>query len=152
MKRVLIPALLLCVVPSLAFAAPPAAKGRTVTISGSESMKYDMTTITAKPGETLHIVLKAIGTMPRIAMMHDFVLLKPGTDAMSFANTLAADKPGTPLPPALKAKVIASTPFAAGGETVDATFKAPTAPGSYTYLCTFPGHFQSGMKGTLVVK
>jgi azurin len=130
----------------------PAKAGRLVTISGSESMKYDTATITARPGETLHIVLKAVGVMPRIAMAHDFVLLKLGTDAMAFANATAADKPGSPLPPALKAKTIVATTFAAAGETVEATFKAPAAAGSYTYLCTFPGHFQSGMKGTLVVK
>jgi azurin len=37
-------------------------------------------------------------------------------------------------------------------ETVDVTFKAPTAPGQYTYLCGFPGHFVAGMKGVLTVK
>lgn len=153
MKRIIFPSLLplLLLVPCLVLAAP-AARGRTITITGNESMKYDTTTITAKPGETLHVVLKAVGTMPRIAMMHDFVLLKPGTDAMAFVNATAQDKPGSPLPPALKAQVLASSPFAAGGETVDVTFKAPIKPGNYTYLCTFPGHFQSGMKGTLVVK
>jgi uncharacterized cupredoxin-like copper-binding protein len=28
----------------------------------------------------------------------------------------------------------------------------PKAPGSYPYVCTFPGHFQAGMRGTLEVK
>jgi len=28
----------------------------------------------------------------------------------------------------------------------------PAAPGSYPYVCTFPGHFVAGMKGNLVVK
>jgi plastocyanin len=32
------------------------------------------------------------------------------------------------------------------------SFGAPAKPGSYTYLCTFPGHFVAGMKGVLVVK
>jgi len=52
----------------------------------------------------------------------------------------------------LKAKVIVSCAFAAAGEKVETTFKAPAVRGSYTYLCTFPGHFQSRMKGMLVVK
>ena len=43
-------------------------------------MKYDTSTISAKPGETLHIVLKNAGTMPKIAMAHNVVILKPGTD------------------------------------------------------------------------
>ena len=31
-------------------------------------------------------------------------------------------------------------------------FTAPAKPGSYTFFCTFPGHFAAGMKGVLVVK
>jgi uncharacterized cupredoxin-like copper-binding protein len=38
------------------------------------------------------------------------------------------------------------------GETAEVTFKVPSAPGSYTFLCSFPGHFVAGMKGMLVVK
>ena len=41
---------------------------------------------------------------------------------------------------------------AGAGETVEVTFKVPAAAGDYTYLCSFPGHFQAGMKGTLTVK
>jgi azurin len=52
----------------------------------------------------------------------------------------------------MKDKILAYTPLAGGGDTVEVTFAAPTKPGSYTYLCTFPGHFAMGMKGTLVVK
>jgi azurin len=37
-------------------------------------------------------------------------------------------------------------------ETAEAIyFIAPTKPGSYTYVCTFPGHYTL-MQGTLVVK
>ena len=32
------------------------------------------------------------------------------------------------------------------------TFTATLKPGSYTFLCTVPGHAQAGMKGTLTVK
>jgi azurin len=52
----------------------------------------------------------------------------------------------------MKASVLASTPLAGPGETVEVTFKAPTAAGEYTFLCSFPGHFLSGMKGALTVK
>jgi len=31
-------------------------------------------------------------------------------------------------------------------------FTAPTEPGEYDFLCTFPGHYLIGMKGVLVVK
>jgi uncharacterized cupredoxin-like copper-binding protein len=36
-------------------------------------------------------------------------------------------------------------------DTVEVTFKAPAA-GSYTFLCSFPGHFAAGMTGKLEVK
>jgi plastocyanin len=48
--------------------------------------------------------------------------------------------------------VIARTPLAGAGETVEVIFTAPAKPGSYPFLCTFAGHYQSGMKGVLVVK
>jgi uncharacterized cupredoxin-like copper-binding protein len=34
---------------------------------------------------------------------------------------------------------------------VSFTFQTP-GPGTYTFLCTFPGHFQAGMKGELTVQ
>ena len=52
----------------------------------------------------------------------------------------------------MKAEVVAATALAGPGETVDVTFKVPAAAGSYPFICSFPGHFTAGMKGTLVVK
>ena len=31
------------------------------------------------------------------------------------------------------------------------TFTVPAKPGRYPFVCTFSGHFQAGMKGTLIV-
>lgn len=46
-------------------------------------------------------------------------------------------------------KVIATTPtFAEGEQAVSANL----APGTYTFLCTVPGHAEAGMEGTLTVK
>ena len=133
-------------------AAAAAKSGRTVTITGTEAMKFDVERINAKPGERLRVVLKAVGAMPKVVMAHNFVLLQAGTDAAAF-NTAAMNARDTDfIPPALKAKVIAATKLAGGGETVEVSFTAPTKPGTYTYVCSFPGHFQAGMKGVLVVK
>ena len=48
--------------------------------------------------------------------------------------------------------MIAKSALADAGETVQVTFKVAEKPGSYPFICTFPGHFQAGMKGNLAVK
>jgi azurin len=139
--------------PKAAPAAKAGAKAaRTVAITAGDNMKYDTPEIAAKPGETLHIVLKNTGAMPKIAAAHNFVLLKLGTDVVEF-NKAAFDARETDfIPPAMKAAVIANTPLAGPGETVETTFKVPAAPGKYTFFCSFPGHMALGMRGTLTVK
>jgi azurin len=159
----------LCVMTALAFGqattttststttAKPAAKagsnaGRTVEITTGDNMKYDVTEITAKPGESIHVVLKNTGAMPKIAMAHNFVLLKPGTDTAEFTKAAFDARETDFIPPAMKDAVLAKTALAGAGETVDVTFKAPAKPGTYAFLCSFPGHFALGMRGTLTVK
>lgn len=137
----------------LALAASTSAKAvRTVTITGSEQMKYDVTTIPAKPGEELHIVVKAVGSMPKVAMAHNFVLLKAGVNPQDISTAAMTARDTDFIPESMKDKIIAHTGLAGGGETTEVTFKAPAKPGTYTYMCTFPGHFAVGMKGELVVK
>ena len=137
----------------LMLAATATAKAaRTIQITGNEQMKYDVTTIQAKPGEELHVVVKSEGAMPKLVMAHNFVLLKAGASPLEFVNAAMNARETDFIPPAMKDKVIAHTGLAGAGETVDVTFKAPTKPGTYAYLCSFPGHFAVGMKGELVVK
>jgi azurin len=136
-------------------AAPAAAAvkgGRTVNLTGGDDMKYSVTTIEAKPGEMIHVVLKNTGTIPKIAMAHNFVLLALATDVNEFTKAAMTAQATDYVPADQKAKVLASTKLAGPGETVEVSFKAPAKAGSYNYLCTFPGHYAAGMKGTLVVK
>ena len=133
--------------------APAATAARVIDIEASEQMKFNLTAITAKPGESIKIRLKAVGSMPKMAMSHNFVLLQAGADATAFANESAMAGPAANyIAAAKKAQVVASTTLAGGGETVEVTFKAPAKVGAYTYLCSFPGHFAAGMKGVLTVK
>ena len=133
-------------------AAGAAAKGvRTIEIVGSEDMKFSVATITAKPGEQLRIRLTAKGAMPKIAMAHNFVLLTKTAKVTDFVTAAMGARPDF-IPADKKADIIAHTELAGAGETVEVTFKVPAAAGDYTYLCSFPGHFQAGMKGTLTVK
>ena len=131
--------------------AAPKAAARVVNLTGTDNMRYTPSTIQAKPGERLKIVLKTVSTMPKLAMAHNFVMLKPGSDYAAFANASAMARP-TFISPKLKDQVFVASALAGGGETVTVEFTAPAKPGKYMFMCTFPGHFASGMTGTLIVK
>lgn len=136
-------------------AAKPAAAtagARTIALTGGDDMKYNMTEITAKRGETLKVQLKNVGTLPKVAMAHNFVLLKSTANPVDFTTAAATARDTDFIPAAKKADIIAHTALAGPGETVEVTFKVPAAAGTYPYLCSFPGHFTAGMKGNLVVK
>lgn len=114
-------------------------------------MKFSTDKIEAKAGEQLKVVLKNTGTLPKEAMAHNWVLLKPGSDPAAFCAAAMTAKDTDYIPPALKDQVIANVALLGPGKSGEVTFTAP-APGDYTWLCSFPPHFQVGMKGTLTVK
>ena len=124
---------------------------RTIDISASDDMKYSVTVIRAKAGEQLRLRLVSRGTVPKIAMAHNVVVLKLGTDPAKFIAAGASDRATDFIAPSMSASVIAKTPLAGPGETVQVVFTAPSKPGRYPFVCTFAGHFQAGMKGTLIV-
>ena len=138
------------VVSSVGLSADPAP--RTIAIKATDDMKFSVTEIVAKRGEKLRIVLSSRGTMPKIAMAHNVVVLAKGTDTDAFANASAMAAKSGYIAPALTSKVLAATKLAGNGETVEVVFDAPTAPGRYDYICSFPGHYLGGMRGVLVVK
>lgn len=140
-------------VAALAAVGTSAATPRTIVIKGGDDMKYDVVAITAKPGEQLRVQFVTTGKIPKFAMAHNFVLLQAGTDPKAFAEKAMQATPATSyIPAALKNQVIAFTQLAGPGEKVEVTFKAPSKPGKYDYICTFPGHFAAGMRGVLTVK
>lgn len=47
--------------------------------------------------------------------------------------------------------VLFRIPMLKGGQTGSVRFMAPSKPGEYPYLCTFPGHWRV-MRGVMVVK
>src|SRR5262249_27697553 len=128
-------------------AAAVSKSARTIEIVGSEQMKYSVTTIHARPNEQLHVVLKSVGTMPKMARAHTSVPLPRDARPLEVNNPALTAREPDSAPPSMKDKITAPPALAGGGEPVEAPFAAPSQPGSYTYLCTFPGHFTAGMKG-----
>ncbi len=144
-----------CVAVVLALGAAAGVQAQTprvVAITGTDAMKFSVTAIEAKPGEKITVKLTGQGAMPKVAMAHNFVLLAAKTDAAAFANAAMMARPTDFIPPAMKEQVLAATKLAGNGETVEVTFDAPKQPGVYEFVCTFPGHYAAGMKGTLTVK
>ena len=131
---------------------PKTPSARTIEIVGTDDMKFDVTRITAKPGERIRIVLRSVGKMPRIVMAHNVVVLRPEVDVEAFASEAAMARATAFIPPTRKADIIAATALAGNGETVDVTFTVPSQAGEYPYICSFPGHTQAGMRGVLQVK
>ena len=115
-------------------------------------MKFNVQTIEAKPGEQLKVVLTNVGTQPKEVMGHNWVLLKKGADPAAFNAAAVAAKATDYIPPALKDQVVAHTALLGPRKSDEITFTVPNEPGDYPFLCSFPAHYQVGMKGVLTVK
>jgi azurin len=129
--------------------AQPAA--RTIEIQVGDNMKFNPSAVEARVGERLHIVLKNVGTMPKVAMGHNLVLLKKGANPKAVVDKCANARESDFIAADVKDQILAATRLVGPGETSDVTFEAP-AKGEYDFICTFPGHFNLGMKGKLTVK
>lgn len=130
--------------------APADANTAVVTLNGGDDMKYDLTEIKVKAGQTVKLTLHHTGKAPVAAMGHNFVLLAQGTDLAKFATAAVAAKDNDYIPADLASSVIAHTKTIGGGETTEVEFPAPAA-GTYDFLCSFPGH-SAMMKGKFIVE
>lgn len=139
-------------ISSLAFLTLNAQDVRTIVIEGYDNLKYSKTEIVAEPGERLEVVMKSISDMSKQAMAHNWVLIKRGVNPQKFALNASRHRDNWYIDPESEDQIIARTEMVGGGNQDSVTFTVPEEPGSYTYLCTFPGHYIGGMKGTLVVK
>jgi azurin len=125
---------------------------RTLKILAADDMKFSVTSIAAKRGERLRVVLVATGRMPATIMAHNWILLRADTDPVAFVNAGMLAKATNFIAPDQMDRVIAATSLISAGESAEVTFTAPTTRGEYPYVCSFRGHSLAGMSGTLVVK
>ena len=123
-----------------------------IELTGNDSMKFNTTSFTVKPGEVVYVSLSNIGTLPKTVMGHNWILLKAGKDGAAYSSAAANAKDENYEPKALAGDVIASIGLLGARQNGEVTFTAPTVPGNYIYLCSFPGHFQAGMRGVMTVK
>lgn len=137
----------------LPLALAPAARAAdvaTIAFETDDQIKYPMTKFEVKTGQTVKLTIHKTGTMPKASMAHNVVILKPGVNVDQFAISAMTSAATDYIPTGSEAQIVAHTKLVGAGESNTIEFKAP-APGTYRFLCTFPGHFAT-MQGDMIVK
>ena len=113
-----------------------------------ERMAYDKETLVVKAGKPVEIILENSDLMP-----HNFVILTPGSlTEIGMQSENDANKPEFQARQFVpnSNKVLAKSGLLQPRETQRISFVAPTKPGVYPYVCTYPGHWRR-MYGALYV-
>jgi azurin len=119
-----------------------------IVLNSNDTMKFDQNMLLVEAGKTITLTLNHTGKFGKRGMGHNFVLLKADVDVSDFAQRAASAMKTEYIPEG--DEIIANTKLLGGGDSDTITFKAPKK-GIYTFICTFPGHWQL-MKGKFIVK
>jgi azurin len=131
-------------------AVPSAPAGGPVVIDGDDQMRFSVTDFAVTAGDSVTVTLRNVGGLPKETFGHNFVLLQQTADVEAFLTAAIAAKATDHIPADRQAEVVAHTRLLGPGESDTITFVAPTEPGTYTYVCSFPGH-GAMMRGTMTV-
>ncbi|HTD12693.1 MAG TPA: azurin [Steroidobacteraceae bacterium] len=127
-----------CTLPAAAHAAD-ACK---LDITGNDQMQYDQQALSAAAScKQITVTLHHAGKLPREAMGHNWVLVN-SADLAAVANAgMGAGLANDFVAPA-DVRVLAHSKIIGGGDSTTVTFPSSRLKpgGSYSYLCTFPGH------------
>jgi len=129
---------------------PPAVE---LDLAVNERFEFMPARLVCKAGAPVH--LRVTHRMPARGpdLPHTTVLLRRGTDVDGFGNAvLGARAEDNYVPPAFRAQVLAASSLVHSGGQVQVDFQAPSVPGDYPIVCSFPGHCLLGMKAVLVVE
>ncbi len=108
-------------------------------------MKFDQETLRVPEGAIVHLTL--VNKSKAAGMLHNFVLVEFGKTAnVALLAINAKDQDYVPK----HAAIIAASPMARPGETVEVEFQAPPK-GNYQFICSYPGHAMS-MRGLFIVE
>lgn len=120
-----------------------------VVLLATDLMQFDKNEIRVPAGKKIKFTLRHTGKQPVEVMGHNFVLLTMGTEIPAFAAKASAARDNDYIPEDTDA-VIVHTKMLGGGQTDTIEFDAPE-PGTYDFICSFPGHY-SVMKGKFIVE
>ena len=119
-----------------------------LVLNSNDQMLFDKSVLKAKAGEEVNLLLNHTGQIGKEFMGHNFVLLKNGVDVDDFAQAAMLAKESEYIPAG--DDTIAYTSMIGGGESDQISFTVDE-PGTYVFLCTFPGHYQI-MRGEFIVE
>jgi putative membrane-bound dehydrogenase-like protein len=111
--------------------------------------RFDQTAIAARPGQSIRLTFNNTDDM-----LHNVVVLQRGslpametTLVAMMSDPTAQDRGFVPESPL----VLFNTPLVNARQSATIEFTAPTEPGEYPFICTFPGHWIT-MRGVLRVE
>ncbi|MFT5130839.1 MAG: azurin, partial [Rhodothermales bacterium] len=112
-----------------------------------EQMKYDRPVFTVQAGKPVKIIFSNPDHLP-----HNLVITKPGKmEAVAkLAEKMSPDFQAHSYVP-ITEDILHASKLIDHGQTATLAFTAPTEPGDYDVVCTFPGHWLL-MRGTMVVE
>jgi azurin len=128
-------------------AVPTPPEGAIAIRTVMEEMRYEVESFTVAAGSPVKLWFYNPDYMP-----HNIVIGGPGS-AESIgpaAEAMGADGFSKAFVPQHK-QIIAASGLLNHTETELLEFTAPTQPGNYEFLCTFPGHWKL-MRGTMIVE
>lgn len=131
-------------------ATPALAAECKATVESTDAMQFTTKSLTVPAScKQFTITLKHTGKLPRNVMGHNLVLGKTADLSAINADGMKAGLASQYVKPG-DARVIAASKVIGGGETttVNIPVSKLKAGESYSYFCSFPGHFAL-MKGTL---
>ena len=119
-------------------------KNTTITIQPWQQNGLFNNEFTVKAGESIRLVMDNTAT---IEAKHNIVVLNDASKITEVGTQALTEADYIPDNPA----IIAATPMADAGAQSEVTFTAPSTPGEYVFICTYPGHYMM-MKGKMIVQ
>jgi azurin/glucose/arabinose dehydrogenase len=119
---------------------------QTVNVESVEGLKFDLPSFTVKPGARVKLDFANTSDM-----LHNLVVVRPGTATKVGEAALKLGLDGAKLDYVPRSEdVLFHTSLLEPQKSESIYFVAPSVPGEYTYVCTFPGHYVT-MQGTMRV-
>jgi azurin len=122
----------------------------TISLQANENMRFDKEVFKIHARKKITLIFKNTAAPSATAMMHNVVILRPGTDIADFADVARNAQKENYVPSAVASLVIANTRLIGGGESDQVGFTIDQ-PGIYDFICSFPGHWGT-MQGKIVVE